>query len=669
MRRWLSAIALAAVGAVALPSASANTASPVPAFIAPDAHWLTTVNYYRAMAGLAPVTENTSWSAGAANHSCYMLYNGMSHDEIPGYPAYTSSGDLAGNSGNVAVSSQFGTTARSHIDLWMTGPFHAIGVLRHNLRQVGFGTCDISSTSPWKSGATLDVIRGLVTATRPTTPILFPGHGTTTGLDTFVAETPNPLDFCGWTGSAGLPVIAMMPEAVSSATASMTGPSGPVETCRLFAGNTSGEARSLLAGENAVVVVPRSQLTPGVYSVSVSTQARTVNWSFTVDNTADTGLLPVPIASPTGAASGMENITPFRFADSRPGSQLRLTSLSGGVPKRIKISGVAGLPTGLTAINANLTVVTPSGAGYLTAYNCSTQAPTAAFLNYQAMETIGNAGILPLSATGDLCVVSSKSTHLVMDVSGYARPAEDGRLKSTTPTQIVNTETGLGLEQRLHGNTVVEFNAFTAGATPGATAVNVNLTSTDTASNGYITMYPCGASRPQVATLNPLHGLARSNQAIVPVAADGRLCVYSSTDTELRVELLGSVLATGSAFTPSTPTRLTDTRDPYRPEMNAGTGGSPVAAGQTVTVAYGGQRGIPANATAVSVNIAITGAAADGTLTVWPCGPRPSVTSMAFRESGTIANGVQAKLSSTGQLCIHSTSTAHVIVDIAGWWS
>jgi extracellular elastinolytic metalloproteinase len=377
----------------------------------------------------------------------------------------------------------------------------------------------------------------------------------------------------------------------------------------------------------------------------------------------------VPVASPTGAASGVENVTPFRFADSRPGSQLRITSLSAGVPKRIKLAGVAGLPTGLTAINANLTVVAPAGAGYLTAYNCSTLAPTAASLNYQAMETIGNAGIFPLSAVGDLCVVSSKATQLVVDINGYARPSEDGRLKSTTPTQIVNTESGLGFSDRLQRDTVVELDAFAAGATPGAMAVNVNLTSRETSANGFVTMYPCNVTRPLVATLNPLQGLARSNQAIVPVPADGRLCVYSSTDTDLQVELLGSVLATGSAFTPSTPTRLTDTRDLYRPALNAGTGGSPVAAGQTVTVTYGGQRGIPANSTAVSVNIAITGAAADGTLTVWPCGPRPSVTSMAFRESGTIANGVQAKLSGTGQLCIHSTASAHVIVDIAGWWS
>ena len=48
-----------------------------------------TVNAYRAMSGLGPVTENTTWSAEGQAHSCYMLHNGISHDEVPGNPGYT----------------------------------------------------------------------------------------------------------------------------------------------------------------------------------------------------------------------------------------------------------------------------------------------------------------------------------------------------------------------------------------------------------------------------------------------------------------------------------------------------------------------------------------------------------------------------------------------------
>ena len=79
-------------------------ASPGVASAAAPTSWLTTVNAYRAMSGLGPVTENTTWSAEAQAHSCYMLYNGISHDEVPGNPGYTPGGDTAGNSGNVTWS-------------------------------------------------------------------------------------------------------------------------------------------------------------------------------------------------------------------------------------------------------------------------------------------------------------------------------------------------------------------------------------------------------------------------------------------------------------------------------------------------------------------------------------------------------------------------------------
>ena len=672
MRRVLALMAAAAIGSLALAAlptiaVPVSAVSPNPAFIPVDAPWLTTVNYFRSMSGLPAVTEEPTWAAGAQNHSCYMLYNNIAHDEVPGYAGYTADGDQAGNNGNVAVTSQYGATARSHIELWMTGPFHAIGVLRPNLQKVGFGKCDNPNTSPWKSGATLDVLRGLTWAARPSTPILFPGNGTTTGLDTFVTESPNPLDYCGWTGTAGLPVIAMMPEAVTSVSGSITGPNGPLQTCTIFSGNTSGVAKSILSGDNAVSVIPRSTLVPGTYTVNVTTQARNVTWSFTVDNTADTGVQPSPVTSASGNASGVQSVAPFRFADSRISQ--RITRLTQGIPKRIRLGGIAGLPTDITAVNANLTVVTPEGPGYLTAYDCSTQPPTASALNFQQNEVVGNAGIFPLNSSGELCVLSPVTTQLVIDVYGYARPTGVGRLNAVTPQRIINTSTNTGLTGKLQPDVTVEFDAFALGVPTGSTAVVFNLTSSNSAANGYVTIYPCQNTRPLVSMLNPRAGSARSNQAIIQVPADGRLCMYSSLATDLQVEFLGALQSNGPSYTPSVPVRLTDTRDLYRTAMNAGTGGQPLNAGQTLTVTYGGQRGIPANATAISVNVTVVGATTAGSLTVWPCGDRPSIISATYGPTRAVANGVQAKLSPAGQLCIYTTSRGNVIVDVSGWWS
>jgi hypothetical protein len=114
-------------------------------------------------------------------------------------------------------------------------------VLRRDLQRVGYGACNNANTPRWRSGATLDVLSGLGSRTPYPGAITFPGNGSTTSLSKFITETPNPLDFCGWTGTpAGLPVFAMMPEAVTgSVSTSLTGPSGPVETCTLSPLNTN----------------------------------------------------------------------------------------------------------------------------------------------------------------------------------------------------------------------------------------------------------------------------------------------------------------------------------------------------------------------------------------------------------------------------------------------
>ncbi|MDO8362899.1 MAG: CAP domain-containing protein [Actinomycetota bacterium] len=665
------AATLAAVAALALaPVTTATAVDPVPPFIPADAAWLNTVNYYRSMAGVSPVVDNTTWSQGAYNHSCYMLYNGIAHDEIAGRTGYTSSGDIAGNNGNVAVSSAFGASARSHIELWMTGPFHAIGVLRHNLYAVGFGKCDLSNTPTWHSGATLNVLSGLISTPRPATPILFPGDGTTTNLNQFITESPNPLTFCGWSGSAGLPVVAMMPEAISSVSASMTGPSGPIQTCRIFSGNTSGTAQSILAGDNAVSVIPRDPLSPGLYTVTVTTQARTVTWSFTVDPTAAVGIMPVPTATPAGPASGYTAVTPFRFADSR--SSLRITPLLAGVPKRIRMAGSAGLPADVSAISANFTVVGPTGNSNITVYNCATVAPTASTVNFWVGETVANAGVFPLSAAGDICVVSPVSAHLIIDINGHFRSAGTSRYLPLPPTPMVDTTIGLNSSGRLVAGQVLQIDVPAAGVgvPEGASAVALIISGIEPTNTGYITAYQCNINRPTVSNVNPMPGTTRSNFAIVPLPATGELCLYAHSAGDITVDVLGYFTGTGTGtIVPSTPTRVTDTRDIYRPEMNLGQDGSMLVAGQQYTLALAGERNIPAGVKALSLNVTVVRPSADGSITVWQCGTQPDVSSITYDANKTVAGGMQVKLSANGEICVSASTDLHLVIDVTGWWN
>jgi hypothetical protein len=658
-----------------------SAATPTPPFIMPNSSALQSVNYFRAMAGLPAVKENTTWSAADRNHSTWMLYNGIAHYESPGTAFYSASGDEAGKTGNVAVSSNVNATARSHVELWMTGPFHAIGILRYNLTTVGFGMATSTTSPKWHSAATLDVIHGLAQGTtRPSTPILWPGNGTTTSLTRFRVETPNPLTYCGssWVAKgAGLPVLAMMPEPVTSVkSATITGPTGPLTTCALWGNKTPAAddggwatAKVLLSGDNAVTVLPSTELVPGTYTVQIVTQARTVRWSFTVDPVAATGVMPVPKVTTAGAAATFSAVMPFRFADTR--SRLRVTSLLAGVPKRIKVAGTAGLPASATALSANITVTGSHGTGYLTVYNCTSAPPMSSVMNFTKGEVVANAGVFPLSGAssppgaGYLCLYSPVATHVIIDVNGYFTASASGRrYVARTPTPWLSTTLGAGGTASLNTSTV--------GVPAGADAVAVNITSLNSASTGYVTAYACGTKRPTVSNVNPVRGRTRQNFAIVPIGANGRVCVYSLTRTAVKVDVLGYFALGGSGTLRATqPTRVVDTRDLYRVEMNLGTAGVRVAALTSKTVRLAGQRGIPATARAVSLVVTVVAPTTGGSVTVWggACGATPAVKTINFTGGQTVANSTQVALGSTGSVCLRSTAGTHLVVDVAGWWN
>ena len=71
----------------------------------------------------------------------------------------------------------------------------------------------------------------------------------------------------------------------------------------------------------------------------------------------------------------------------------------------------------------------------------------------------------------------------------------------------------------------------------------------------------------------------------------------------------------------------------------------------------------------MSVNIAVTGAEKAGFVTAFPCGSRPNTANVNYTTTTAISNGAQLPLSLDGKLCVYVLTSAHVIIDINGWWS
>jgi hypothetical protein len=552
----------------------------------------------------------------------------------------------------------------------MTGPFHAIGVLRSSLTQTGFGMCASPpnpSATNWKSAATLDVVRGNNWgAPKPSSPVVFPGNGATTNLTRFIAESPDPRTFCGWSGQqVGLPLIALMPSTVNSASATLRGPNGPIPTCVLHKNNTNGVASSILSGDNAVVVVPAAPLATGSYSVSVSSSGGAANWSFNVDPNAPFGASSAPLADsrPLAAEAGFQPITPFRFADSR--IKLGVTRLVAGRETRVRIAGTKNIPLNTTAISATFTITGPSGPGYLTAYNCPGGMPTVSTLNYARWETVSNQSIVPL-AGGDLCLFSQKDTHIVIDINGYVSPSGTEIFTPMKPERLLDSRpTGLiraGTRTRV---------TVAGGASPipaGATAVAMNLVGVMPEKDGWIRAFPCDEKEPGVSSVSARSGRAVASSVIVPVADDGTVCLSTMVNTHVVLDVTGWFGATGgSEFVPLEPIRMADTRS-YDRGLNSLTRGQMLPAGRVLEVKVAGVRGVPAGARAATVNIVALGASKAGWLRVVPCGSSSGISTLNYSTPEPIANGSNVQLSSNGSICVVGMTTSHVIVDVTGVW-
>jgi hypothetical protein len=348
----------------------------------PGADWLSTVNWYRRASGLSTVTANSGWAAGISAHLNYLKMTPASletgpyasaHTENPASPFYTAAGDSEGRSSDLA----FGTSGdRTAIDEWMAAPFHAIGILRSPLQQVAF------ARDPSTGDAGLDVLHGLTGTTAPTTPVLFPGPDAGVHLSAFGGENPNPLETCGYP-TAGLPLIALLPKApAAGTTADLADDAGasqqvcPVTADNFFSSDPvyGPTGKTILQNDNAVLVIPRNPLRQTRYTARIHQPGQPdISWSFYV----------------TGLAG---------------------TAISGGGIMRIHVSDTPG-----ATVLGNLTVTQPVGDGFTTAYPCADGRPLASNNNYGVGQTIPNFAVVRSDQSGDICVFTLASSHLIWD--------------------------------------------------------------------------------------------------------------------------------------------------------------------------------------------------------------------------------------------------------------
>jgi hypothetical protein len=195
--------------------------------------------------------------------------------------------------------------------------------------------------------------------------------------------------------------------------------------------------------------------------------------------------------------------------------------------------------------------------------------------------------------------------------------------------------------------------AGTNGVPADATAVSLNLTVTNPRAAGFLTAYPCDVDRPLASNLNFRSDNTVAGAAIVPIAADGTVCVYTSSDTHLIIDVMGS-FSGANAYIRAGPDRLTDTRlqgaaglvahNPLRVQMPASIAGD-----------------------AAILNVTAIGGSLPGFVTVYRCGdPVPGTSNVNFPAWGVVPNLVVAQPDADGWVCLYSNQPADLVVDLFG---
>ena len=390
-------------------------------------------------------------------------------------------------------------------------------------------------------------------------------------------------------------------------------------------------------------------------TVPASTSTSTSTTTTTVPATTTTVTLPTPQPDePEGDL--LTPIAPVRLLDTRfgTGGASRATA---GSTTRVAVSDHTAISATATSAVLNVVAVNPSANGYLQITPCLNVPVTnrTASLVFGQGNVIGNSTIAKLDEFGDICVFSLVETDIVIDATAWIGPAGNSGLHVSTPVRVVDTRISVGLDNTLVANTTTRVSL--AGIVPdGSTAAAVNLTAVGAVGPGYITAYPCSARPPQTASLNFESQAARGNNAIVALDSHESFCIYSSTATDLVIDLTGFFAESGLEFVTADPQRLLDTR--FGPMLAAG---SSIAF--KIPAAPNG-----AHAVAASMVITVVGHTTPGFVTSWSCGKRPLATAVSASPGAANANGAIAKVTNDARSCLFTSGASNLIVDFSGWW-
>ncbi|MDO8108546.1 hypothetical protein Q6348_15215 [Isoptericola sp. b441] len=456
-------------------------------------------------------------------------------------------------------------------------------------------------------------------------------------------------------------------------TVTVANPSDPDLVTRLgtVAADGSFTVRGLLPGDyyvwaSAVASATSSQVTGPYYRGA--------------DPAADAAPLHLSGCTATAAGlvlelpglSGVISQTPVRVRDDR--------AVPPDAPRCVQVAGTAGVPESAAGAVLNVTTDGPTGPGYVVVYPDSsgtgnTAPPRGSTVNFEVGASVANAAFVRLPDDGKLCYATRgpSTVRIILDVTGYMMSGSgittqvSQRLLDTRLATHVGQLAGALDPRQVYTVDV----AGHAGVPSDATGVLVNVTVVGATALGHLRVFPGGAAVPNASTVNYAPGQTKANATVVSLSAAGAISLYSVTSTRVDVilDVVGWVSA-GGAYAPITPTRVIDSRP--------GSGRTNLEGPLTGRIPYqvdlGGAAGIPADATAVVLNVTAVHPTALGNLRVYPLAfngddTPPYASSVNYIPGRDIPNLVVVGMQPHSTVVFYSdtSGSVNVIADVVGY--
>ncbi|MGN8245668.1 peptidoglycan recognition protein family protein [Cellulomonas soli] len=241
--------------------------------------------------------------------------------------------------------------------------------------------------------------------------------------------------------------------------------------------------------------------------------------------------------------------------------------------------------------------------------------------------------------------------------------ADDLTFVPMTPQRLLDTrQTG----QSLGAGSRIDLTVAGVGGIPAdAKAVALNVTAVHSSAGTFVRAWPAGQATPDASILNTDPSRTTGAGTMVGVGGQGKVSLSNNAGaTHLVVDVFGYYTdspGVGALYSPlPAGARVLDTR----------TEGGRMTSAERRTVQVAGRDGIPADATAVLVNVSSVLPSGGGNVSAFPSGGAvPTTASVNHLPGGNVSNRSVVPLSASGRLDLAlQGASADVVLDVVGWY-